>query len=368
MKKSVFYSLLVVLLLMFTVFTSHVSAQISTLSESDIPPVGITFQKGDGHPTWTYPYSVKLSVWGNVHRNFELVNTGKGRTSTLAFRTYWDNGTSATWTDWRTFVYQNSQGRVGIGGIIDPEQALSVKGYIRSSFDLDETEFLEAGHGGNNAFLNWSGDGNLDFRLDSEGLMTLQRNGELVAGKKITAKYDGTDRIELGHGGANAYVNWTGSGNLDFRRGGTNYMTLTQGGALGLGVVTPPSGYKLAVKGKIIAEGLKIADHGTTEWSDFVFEPTYELMPLSQVEQYILANKYLPDVPSAKEVAENGIDVASMDATLLQKIEELTLYTIEQEKQLKLAKQNQEAQQKLIEQQQALLEQLVKEVAELKKK
>ena len=103
-------------------------------------------------------------------------------------------------------------------------------------------------------------------------------------------------------------------------------------------------------------------------WPDFVFTSTYKLMPLSQVEQYIIANSHLPNVPSAEEVAESGIDVATMDATLLQKIEELTLYTIDQEKQLEASKKAQEAQQKLIEKQQALLEQLIKEVEELKKK
>jgi hypothetical protein len=90
-----------------------------------------------------------------------------------------------------------------------------------------------------------------------------------------------------------------------------------------------PSGYKLYVSQGIITPKLKIGLPGTSSWSDFVFEKDYKLKTLEEVERYIQSNKHLPEVPSAKEVGENGIDVAKMDALLLQKIEELTLYLIE---------------------------------------
>jgi hypothetical protein len=67
-------------------------------------------------------------------------------------------------------------------------------------------------------------------------------------------------------------------------------------------------------------------------WPDFVFNETYSLPSLSEVEAYINENNHLPDVPSAEEVIENGINLGDMDAILLQKIEELTLYVIELEK------------------------------------
>ncbi|MFK7945982.1 MAG: hypothetical protein AB8G11_00210 [Saprospiraceae bacterium] len=88
-----------------------------------------------------------------------------------------------------------------------------------------------------------------------------------------------------------------------------------------------------------------------TGWADYVFESDYNLPTLIEVEQFITTNQHLPNVPSAKEVKENGIDVAQMDEILLRKIEELTLYTIEQEKRLAT--------------QQAQLEELQKYVAEL---
>ena len=57
-------------------------------------------------------------------------------------------------------------------------------------------------------------------------------------------------------------------------------------------------------------------------------------MPLKELEQYILQNKHLPDVPTQDEISKNGIDVYEMNAVLLKKIEELTLYVIEQQKQI----------------------------------
>jgi hypothetical protein len=62
--------------------------------------------------------------------------------------------------------------------------------------------------------------------------------------------------------------------------------------------------------------------------------PSYNLMPLKELEQYILQNKHLPDVPNQDEISKNGIDVYEMNAVLLKKLEELTLYVIEQQKQI----------------------------------
>jgi len=89
-------------------------------------------------------------------------------------------------------------------------------------------------------------------------------------------------------------------------------------------------------------------------WSDFVFADDYNLMSLAEVETYITANKHLPNVPSEAEVLENGRDVANMQAIQQQKIEELTLYTIDQEKRIA-------AQQKRLEELEALIGQLIKQ-------
>ena len=96
------------------------------------------------------------------------------------------------------------------------------------------------------------------------------------------------------------------------------------GGNVGIGTYNTGS-YKLAVEGKIGAREVKVT---TQSWADFVFADEYVLPPLAEVEQFIKENKHLPEVPSEKDVLENGIELGKMDAILLQKIEELTLYMI----------------------------------------
>ncbi len=100
-----------------------------------------------------------------------------------------------------------------------------------------------------------------------------------------------------------------------------------------------PSGYNLYVSKGILTEKVKVAVSTTTNWSDYVFNKNYKLMSLKNVEQYVNSKRHLPEIPSASEVVKDGVDVANMDAKLLQKIEELTLYAIRQQKQIELMNQ-----------------------------
>ncbi len=101
------------------------------------------------------------------------------------------------------------------------------------------------------------------------------------------------------------------------------------GGNVGIGT-TNPGTWKLAVNGNIRAKEIKVE----TGWSDFVFYDDYKLPTLQEVENHIKEKGHLKDIPSAKDVEENGVFLGEMDSKLLQKIEELTLYTIQQEKTL----------------------------------
>jgi len=95
----------------------------------------------------------------------------------------------------------------------------------------------------------------------------------------------------------------------------------------------------LAVNGTITAKELRLSRAG---WADYVFDSTYTLMPLSEVDGYIHVHRHLPGIPSAAEVARDGVAVGETQTALLKKIEELTLYTIEQDK--KIAAQQDELQ------------------------
>jgi hypothetical protein len=94
----------------------------------------------------------------------------------------------------------------------------------------------------------------------------------------------------------------------------------------------------LAVNGTVSAQKMLISQTG--RWPDYVFNKQYHLPSLTEIESFINQNNHLPGIPSAAEVEKKGIDVASNQAALLKKIEELTLYAIEQEK--KLQKQSEE--------------------------
>jgi hypothetical protein len=174
-------------------------------------------------------------------------------------------------------LFINNDGKVGIGTAI-PNEKLDILGYARTSDGFKV---------GSNTVINSDSDHN-------------GRNGT----------FSGT-------------LNVTGSDNSTFS------------GNLGIGT-TPTTGYKLAVAGKIHAEEVMV-EHAD-DWYDFVFENNYQLPDLSELESYVRQNKHLPDVPSAKEVAENGLNLGEMNGILLKKVEELTLYIIEQQKEIEKLK------------------------------
>lgn len=100
------------------------------------------------------------------------------------------------------------------------------------------------------------------------------------------------------------------------------------------GTAISANNYRLFVEKGILTEKLKVALKTSTDWADYVFANNYQLKPLAEVESFVKANKHLPDVPSAQElVNDGGIDVGQMLAKQMQKIEELTLYMIDLQKQ-----------------------------------
>jgi hypothetical protein len=89
---------------------------------------------------------------------------------------------------------------------------------------------------------------------------------------------------------------------------------------------------KLFVAGGILTEKVKVATYAN--WADYVFANEYELKSLKEVENFIHKNKHLPNIPSAKEVKEQGLDLGEMQAKQMEKIEELTLYIIQMNKEM----------------------------------
>jgi hypothetical protein len=104
-------------------------------------------------------------------------------------------------------------------------------------------------------------------------------------------------------------------------------------GNVGIGTTNPDS--KLTVAGKIHSQEVKVT---VNAGADFVFQKDYHLKPLSEVEKYITENKHLPEIASANEMKNNGLELGEMNIKLLQKIEELTLYMIDFKKEMEVIK------------------------------
>jgi hypothetical protein len=136
----------------------------------------------------------------------------------------------------------------------------------------------------------------------------------------------------------NSFIAQTGDGLVVGVNNGYVQLDGTQV-AIG-GVVPAASAYKLTVTGKIICEELKVKLVSSV-WPDYVFDKKYKLPTLSDVEKFIAKNNHLPNIPSAAEVEKNGIEVGDMQKKMMEKIEELTLYIIDLQKQVDVLKNNQ---------------------------
>ncbi|MCL1663147.1 hypothetical protein M2T78_02715 [Elizabethkingia ursingii] len=172
--------------------------------------------------------------------------------------------------------------------------------------------------------------------------------GDLYIGDSATS-------VRLGTTSDYSWIQSHGSKPLYINRLGNNIVLNNQGGNVGIGTINPQN--KLDVNGTVHAKEVKVDMAG---WADFVFEKEYQLPTLDEVEQHIYEKGHLPNIPNTKEVTENGLSLGESQKLLLQKIEELTLYSIEQNK---LNKEQSE----LLRQQQQEIQDLRNEIKVIKK-
>jgi hypothetical protein len=114
-------------------------------------------------------------------------------------------------------------------------------------------------------------------------------------------------------------------------QGYASLLVIKPNGNIGMGT-EDTYGYKLAVNGAIITEEVTVKVH--ENWPDYVFHESHDLMPLDKLNSYINVNRHLPGIPSAAEISRDGLKVGAMEALLLEKIEELTLYIIQQDRKI----------------------------------
>ncbi|OJJ19848.1 hypothetical protein BKI52_15310 [marine bacterium AO1-C] len=176
--------------------------------------------------------------------------------------------------------------------------------------------------GRNAGYNNLTGNSNL-FLGQSSGHSNTSGSNNVFIGVDAGFYETGSNRLYIANGRSNPLI----YGEFDNK-------ILKINGTMAIGTDNyNDATYKLYVADGIRTEAVQI--DAETNWPDYVFARNYQLNSLHEVEAFIKQNSHLPNVPSAKEVNEKGINVVEMDATLLRKIEELTLYTIQQNKQIK---------------------------------
>lgn len=222
-----------------------------------------------------------------------------------------------TWANGTNKIYADYCGDVNVGiGTSDPEYLL----HVSETIGANRIE-IGAKPTNANAVIN----GFLTNNYFNSDLINL--------GVKNNSNQNADMRFQVNYFG-HLKINATGSGNIiEINKGNNKYLQLTSSGVLK-------------------AREIKVDDF---IWPDFVFESTYSIMPLNEVETYININKHLPNIPSATEIKTNGLSLGKMQNLHMQKIEELTIYTIEQNKQIESLENNVEALQNQLDEIKALL-------------
>lgn len=232
-------------------------------------------------------FYMKDNTWIRTFNNKSFYhNTGIMRT----------DGTFQVGNQGARFLVQ-TDGNVGIGTTtLDPSAKLTIKGSVNIGADVNATLKV--------------------------------RN---ITGKKTTST--DADHLFLQYNsGKNVYVG--------HKNGALSNLYIS--GKTIIGDITAPGNYSLYVQNGVLTEKVKVAVKSTNQWADYVFDKNYELKSLEEVANFIEENKHLPNVPSAEEVVQDGIDMAKMDAKLLEKIEELTLYVIQLNEEVKQLKKENE--------------------------
>ncbi|SHH28029.1 hypothetical protein [Flavobacterium defluvii] len=283
---------------------------------------------------WTFRDGT-LNNWFNARLHDGISVDDSFKTPNVDTKTWWERDPKDNIQSWGndavTYLTIN-QGNVGIG-TISPVSKLSVAGSLTLNGGLTNAQqrpSINAGILTNGEIRGLSNSSN----LSDDGFLRISAGGGTNSNTKSFIDLSGYSTIP------------DMNRNIVFGTFGLERMRVDIYGNVGIGITNPTN--KLDVNGTIHSKEVKVDMVG---WSDFVFKKDYDLPTLEEVEKHIKEKGYLENIPSEKEVLKNGINLGEMNSKLLQKIEELTLYAIEQQK-------NTEKLMKIIEEQNKRLEAL----------
>ncbi len=268
--------------------------------------------------TNTFPSS------GNVGIGTTSPNTYLQLGSTNAYRVYYTMGSGIAPRYYQLGAVAYNNGEFRISGILaghtdtQGKSTIDIKFSVRSGFKTLGSTYGDVGSASDIVVFDDSSSSKylVYLKLDDWALTNLQL--EASSGAVINYNDTYTEIDPSNSFGSPVFTLKDDVGQL---------IRTDNSGNVGIGTTTPDE--KLAVNGNIHTKEVRVDLSG---WSDFVFEEDYNLPTLKDVENHINEKGHLKDIPSAKEVVEEGILLGDMNAKLLQKIEELMLYTIEQQK------------------------------------
>jgi hypothetical protein len=286
------------------------------------------------------------------------------------------NSLNKHWDRTGTHIFTTNPGNVGIG-TSSPSEKLTINATdpaIRFLNAGTEKGFLQAS--GNNVRLGtYSSNttGNIVFNIKGTDRMTIADDGNIGMGisapvgkfqiatgyeaglsthgylmlgteggsnlvldvNEIMARTNGVAaNLNLQNEGGNVYIGDPAAFTSAHRLGVDGNAVIT--GNMRIGTTVTPSGYKLAIDGKMICTEVLV--RLVANWPDYVFNKTYKRAGLDEVEDFIKKNNHLPGIPSAKEIESTGISLGEMQKMQMEKIEELTLYIIDLKKEIEKLK------------------------------
>ena len=256
---------------------------------------------------------IRDDIYGEYYTTLRLTNTASDSTLTDGFLIkQYNQKVTVSQLENETFTLENHlakiilspTGRIGFGDTVGGEYKFNVGTSMRVSGNQNVVGTIYSDGG---IRIN-----NTNIKLNTNG--TAYFSTYVAIGSGIHFNADG---------GASFSNNVSINSN--------NIRLYSDGSASFSNHVSIGNGFYCSSDGSLKVKSLRVT---LTDWSDFVFDDGYNLRPLGEVERYIEANRHLPDIPSAQEVEENGVDVGEMNKLLLQKVEELTLYIIDLQKQI----------------------------------